>query len=115
VRWELQRVWHVQAVLKDGQRHVYHKRDMFISEDTYVDGYAQMYDSSGNIYRVNMQKNAPFYESQAAGTAWNTVIDLNSGVYTALAMAPGDGQTVLESVPATTWSSATLSRRVINY
>lgn len=114
VRWELQRVWHVQAVLKDGQRHVYHKRDMFISEDTYVDGYAQMYDSSGNIYRVNMQKNAPFYESQAAGTAWNTVIDLNSGVYTALAMAPGEGQTVLESVPATTWSSATLSRRVIN-
>ena len=114
VRWEKQRVWHVQAVLKDGQRHVYHKRDMFISEDTYIDGYAQMYDSSGNVYRVNLQMNAPFYESKAAGTAWNTVIDLISGVYTALAMAPGEGMTVLESMPATTWSSATLSRRVIN-
>jgi hypothetical protein len=114
VRWELQRVWHVQAVLKDGQRHVYHKRDMFISEDTYVDGYAQMYDSSGKIYRLNLQMNAPFYESKAAGTAWNTVIDLVSGVYTALGMAPDEGMKVIDSMPTTTWSSATLSRRVIN-
>lgn len=114
IRWELQRVWHVQAVLKDGQRHVYHKRDMFISEDTYVDGYAQMYDSSGNVYRVNLQMNAPFYEAKAAGTAWNTVIDLVSGVYTALGMAPGEGMRIIDSMPATTWSSSTLSRRVIN-
>ena len=113
MRWELQRVWHVQAVLKDGQRHVYHKRDLFIAEDTYIDGYAQMYDSAGNIYRVNLQMNAPFYESKAAGTAFNVVIDLISGVYTALAMSPGQGMKVLETLPETTWSSATLSRRVI--
>ncbi|MOA24356.1 hypothetical protein D3C78_1450300 [compost metagenome] len=73
-----------------------------------------MYDSSGKIYRVNMQINAPFYESKAAGTAWNTVIDLNSGVYTALGMAPGEGQLVIDNPPESTWSSSTLSRRVIN-
>ena len=114
IRWELQRVWHVQAVLKDGQRHVYHKRDLFISEDTYIDGYAQMYDSSGNIYRTNLQINSPFYEAKAAGTAWNTVIDLISGVYTALGMAPGEGMRIIDSMPATTWSASTLSRRVIH-
>lgn len=114
VRWEKQRVWHVQGVLKEGQRHVYHKRDIFVAEDTYVDGFSQMYDSSGNVYRVNLQMSAPFYEAQTAGISFNTVIDLISGVYTALAMAPGEGMVVLDGVPETTWSPATLSRRVIN-
>jgi hypothetical protein len=113
VRWELQRVWHVQAVLKEGQRHVYQKRDLFISEDTYVDGYAQMFDTSGNLYRLNMQMNSPFYESKTAGTPWNTVIDMNSGVYAALSMAPGEGMLAVESMPEVTWSPATLTRRLI--
>src|SRR5690606_34672404 len=66
VRWELHRVWHVRGTLKEGERHVYSRRDLFIDEDSYSDGLSDMYDQAGNIYRVNLQIGAPLYEQPAA-------------------------------------------------
>ena len=31
-RYELHRVWHVTATLKEGERHIYAKRDFYIDE-----------------------------------------------------------------------------------
>ena len=82
VRWELHRVWHVTATLKDGKRHVYHKRDLFIDEDTLTTGIAENYDQTGNLYRYNMNPAAPMYDALVPGFADQIVIDLVSGIYT---------------------------------
>lgn len=81
MRWELHRVWHVQATLLDGKRHVYSKRDFFFDEDSYSDGIAESYDHAGNLYRINQQQGAPAYEVPAPSLTDNYVIDMISGIY----------------------------------
>lgn len=80
-RWELHRVWHVEATLKNGKRHVYGKRDFFFDEDSYSDGIAESYDKAGNLYRINQQMGAVPYETLSASISDNYIIDLISGVY----------------------------------
>jgi hypothetical protein len=53
VRFELHRVWHVQATLKPNKRHVYGKRDFFIDEDAWYGGLVDNYDLAGKIYRAS--------------------------------------------------------------
>ncbi|MNF71948.1 hypothetical protein D3C84_539070 [compost metagenome] len=81
VRWELHRVWHVEATLKEGKRHVYAKRDLYIDEDSYSDGITENYDKAGNLYRIGQQLGAPAYEVPAPSITDNYVIDLISGIY----------------------------------
>ncbi|GAB3378185.1 DUF1329 domain-containing protein [Lysobacter fragariae] len=52
VRWELHRVWVVEATLKPGKRHVYSKRTFYIDEDSWVALASDEYDSRGQLYRV---------------------------------------------------------------
>jgi len=81
VRWELHRVWHVRATLKEGKRHVFKQRDLYIDEDSWSDGMADQYDHSGKLFHINMQIGAPLYDAPAPGPTDNVVIDMNSGVY----------------------------------
>jgi hypothetical protein len=57
-RWELHRVWQVEATLKAGKRHIYTKRVMYFDEDSWVLLWAEGYDASGGLYRVVFD--APF-------------------------------------------------------
>ncbi|NBA98295.1 DUF1329 domain-containing protein [Pseudomonas sp. R5(2019)] len=51
MRYELRRVWVLVATLKEGSRHLYGKRVMFIDEDTWHSLMADNYDTRGNIYK----------------------------------------------------------------
>lgn len=51
VRWELHRVWEVEANLKAGQRNVVPKRRLFIDEDTWSIVMADEWDAQGKLYR----------------------------------------------------------------
>lgn len=59
VRWELHRVWHIEATLKSGKRHIFSKRVMYIDEDAHAGGIYEGYDASGKLYRTTEQ--FPFY------------------------------------------------------
>jgi hypothetical protein len=59
VRWELRRVWQVEATLKPGRRHIFSKRVMYIEEDAYHGGVYEGYDAAGKLYRTTMQ--FPFF------------------------------------------------------
>ena len=83
VRWELHRVWHVQATLKAGKRHVYSKRDFYWDEDTWYGGLQENFDPAGKIHRVIFDPTVPGYDLPAPGFDFTYVHDLNSGVYTA--------------------------------
>lgn len=52
VRYELHRVWVVEATLKDGMRHMFPKRTFYIDEDTWMILVADMYDAQGKVWRT---------------------------------------------------------------
>ena len=82
VRWELHRVWVVEATLKPQLRHIYKKRMFYFDEDATATGMAENYDASGALYRVLIGYWVPFYEAPGgvggAISFFNT--DLQSGV-----------------------------------
>jgi hypothetical protein len=52
VRWELHRVWIVEATLKKGKRHIYGKRVMHLDEDTWTNVLEDKYDTRGKLWRT---------------------------------------------------------------
>jgi hypothetical protein len=54
MRYELHRVWIVEADLKDGQRHVYKKRRFYIDEDSWQIVLLESYDGRGELWRVGV-------------------------------------------------------------
>lgn len=82
VRWELHRVWVVEANLKAGFRHVYPKRVFYFDEDAPGAGVGEAYDAGGKLYRILSQIAFPFYESELGGsTDGSFATDLQTGVW----------------------------------
>ena len=52
VRWELHRVWIVEATLREGKRHVYSKRTFYLDEDSWMALASDEYDGRGQLYRA---------------------------------------------------------------
>ena len=52
VRWELHRVWEVEATVAPGKRHAVPKRRFYLDEDTYNMVLSDMWDGQGQIWRV---------------------------------------------------------------
>lgn len=55
VRYELHRVWVVEADLKSGQRHLYAKRRFYVDEDNWLIAATDAYDGRGQLWRVGLQ------------------------------------------------------------
>lgn len=54
VRWELHRVWVVEATVAPGKRHVVPKRRFYIDEDTWAVSMIDGYDAAGKLWRTNL-------------------------------------------------------------
>jgi hypothetical protein len=52
MRYELHRVWKVEATVKQGMRHMFAKRTFYIDEDTWMILNADQYDAQGKLWRV---------------------------------------------------------------
>jgi hypothetical protein len=52
VRWELHRVWVVEATLKPGQHHPYGRRVFYVDEDTWIALASDEYDTQGKLLRA---------------------------------------------------------------
>ncbi|MBA3903670.1 MAG: DUF1329 domain-containing protein [Rhodocyclaceae bacterium] len=52
VRYELHRVWKVEATLKEGMRHIFPKRVFYLDEDSWALMVADNYDAQGKVWRV---------------------------------------------------------------
>ena len=55
VRWELHRVWVVEATLRPGQRHQMPRSRYYLDEDTWVAVLADRWDARGNLWRTLTQ------------------------------------------------------------
>ena len=80
-RYELHRVWVVEANLKDGERHIFGKRTYYIDEDTWSVSVADNYDTRGDLWRVEENHLMNFYDSALTWTVGSPQYDLNSGAY----------------------------------
>ena len=81
MRWEKHRVWVVEATLKDGQRHIYPRRMIYLDEDLYSVGISDNLDRAGQIYRVNHSLLITFYEGTGHMTDEAVTHDLANGAY----------------------------------
>ena len=85
-RYELHRVWHVRATLKEGERHIYAQRDFYIDEDSWQASVIDHYDGRGELWRVAEAHAMQFYDQVVPWYAIETLYDLLSGRYLVLGL-----------------------------
>jgi hypothetical protein len=66
-RWELHRVWVVEATLKAGKRHVQPRRTLYIDEDTWACVATDAYDQGGALFKVGFYPLLPLWDEQSFG------------------------------------------------
>lgn len=81
VRWELHRMWVVEATLKEGKRHVYSKRTFYVDEDSWSMSASDQYDGRGELWRPGFSYQAPSYDVPAANNIATGHYDLIAGTY----------------------------------
>ncbi|MWV14989.1 DUF1329 domain-containing protein [Pseudomonas sp. L-22-4S-12] len=86
-RYELHRVWEVEATLKAGERNIYGKRRFFIDEDTWQIAVSEHYDGRGQLWRVGQAMLMQHYEVQAPVYAFEALYDVIVGRYLAIGMS----------------------------
>lgn len=81
VRWELHRVWVVEATLREGKRHVYSKRVFYLDEDSWAALASDEYDARGQLYRAGFAYMAPSYDLPAPFSDMFGHYDLVARIY----------------------------------
>lgn len=84
LRYELHRVWVVEANLKEGMRHIYKKRTFYIDEDSWQILAMDQYDSRDQLWRVSEGHCINYYEVPTFWSAVEVHYDLQSGRYIAI-------------------------------
>ncbi len=80
-RYELQRAWLIEATLKPGTRHVYARRRMYLQEDSWSIVATELYDTRGQLWRVQEGFPKTAYEVPLCSGAAMTYYDLTNGRY----------------------------------
>lgn len=82
VRWELHRVWEVEATLISGKRHVIPKRKYYLDEDTWQIVLFDGWDAKGQLWHTNysLMLTAPDIPAVINGVMWGGY-DLQTGAY----------------------------------
>ncbi|MFZ2870051.1 DUF1329 domain-containing protein [Zavarzinia sp.] len=86
MRYELHRVHEVEANLREGARHVYAKRVFFQDEDSWTFANVSLYDSRGQLWRVQDAPIMNYYDALSCNQAFEIDYDLQSGRYLAQTM-----------------------------
>jgi hypothetical protein len=81
MRYELHRVWEVEATLKAGSKHVYGKRVFYMDEDTWTVVWEDAYDTRKQLWRVSIHPIMQFYDAKVPWFRANIWHDLTNGAY----------------------------------
>ena len=85
-RYELHRVWVVEATLKEGTRHIYNKRTFYIDEDSWAILVSDKYDARNELWRVSEQHSINFYDVPMFYGTLEVHHDLQSDRYLAMGL-----------------------------
>lgn len=81
MRYELHRVWVIEATLKEGMRHINARRTYYLDEDSYQIVLIDHYDGRDQLWRASEAHPINYYD---VPTIWSTIevhYDLQSGRY----------------------------------
>lgn len=81
LRYELHRVWVVEAVLKKGEQHIFGRQTFYIDEDTWQILAADHYDGRGAIWRASEAHTMNFYDRPSINAVMEVFTDLASRRY----------------------------------
>lgn len=81
LRYELHRVWVVEATLKKGFRHRYGKRVFYIDEDSWQIALLEQYDGKGNLMSLAEGHPINYYEKPLFWYTMEVIYDLEKSVY----------------------------------
>lgn len=79
VRWELHRVWVVEATLRDGKRNTAAKRRLYLNEDTWQAVLADTWDAQGKLWKTGQAFTMLAGDQPLATTLSYAWFDLLSG------------------------------------
>jgi hypothetical protein len=80
-RYEIHRVWVVDASLKKGKKHLYPHRTFYLDEDSWQILIIDIYDTKGDLWRVSEGHVINYYEVPTIWTTLQVHYDLKSGRY----------------------------------
>ncbi|MGI9285700.1 MAG: DUF1329 domain-containing protein [Pseudomonadales bacterium] len=86
LRYELHRVWVVDAKLKSGKRHIYGRRTMYVDEDTWQIAIVDHYDGRGELWKVKEGHAVVHYQAKVPWLAAEALYDLLSGRYLSIGL-----------------------------
>ncbi len=89
-RYELHRVWVIEATERQGKRHSFGKRTFYVDEDSWNVVLVENEDHSGQIWRFQEGHLLPFYDIQSANTAPMLIYDFKDGRYFASRLSAED-------------------------
>ncbi|MHC8287151.1 DUF1329 domain-containing protein [Pseudomonas sp. XS1P51] len=81
VRWELHRVWVVEATLKNGARHVMPKSTYYLDEDTWTAVLGDRYDARGQLAKVLWTSPVALPDLPGTASVTTGFYDLLSGAW----------------------------------
>ncbi len=81
LRYELHRVWIVEASLRKGFNHPYHKRRFYIDEDSWQILAVDLYDKQGELVGVQESHSINYYELPAFFSTLETIYDFKRKRY----------------------------------
>ena len=85
-RYELHRVWVVDATLKEGASHIYKRRTFYIDEDSWMIVVADKYDARDELWRVSEAHSINLYNLPMTYPMLEVHHDLQSGRYLAMGL-----------------------------
>jgi len=109
-RWELHRVWVVEATLKPGKRHIYAKRTFYFDEDTWVAVASDEYDARSQLLVAGFSNPIYAYDNQAVLADNYAMYNFAIGAYTVSGLTgPYYGQNYCDPLLAAEWSPEALA------
>lgn len=89
LRYELHRVWVVEATLREGAKHVNPRRTFYIDEDSYQILMVDHYDTKGELWRYSEAHPINFYDVPLLWTTLEVHYDLDLKRYALFRLDPG--------------------------
>lgn len=112
MRYELHRVWVVDATLREGTSHQFKRRTFYIDEDGWNIVGIDCYDNRDNLWKYQEAANITFPPLQVAGGSPELIYDLQSGLYFVTALSnEGTPNDFTVSYKDRYFSSRALARR----
>ncbi|MDM0047422.1 DUF1329 domain-containing protein [Variovorax sp. J22R115] len=110
VRWELHRVWVVEASLKEGKRHIYSRRTFYLDEDTWSVTASDQYDGRSQLWRAGFAYPTQMYDRTAPNSMTSGHYDLLAGTYYVNLWPGTSGVKVTDSAqPDSEWTADSLA------